>query len=334
MNPGIQQVLGYSISRQYNHSYRRWLNLNIGLVFSPSSSQTTYRNDHILTMNMGVQNTQPMTISGRSYVWQGHSNLILSVVVPMYNERESIDRFFERIVNVVDELVQALNGNYEIVCVDDGSTDGTLERLLFHHDRNPKIKILSLSRNFGKEIALSAGLDHSSGAAVIPIDVDLQDPPEVIPQLFEKWLEGYEVVYATRQTRQSDSITKRLTSSWFYQVYNRLADTAIPHDTGDFRIMDRRVIAALRNLPERHRFMKGLFSWVGFRQTGIEFHRDSRAFGKTKWKYWRLWNFALDGITSNTTVPLRIWTYFGFAISMLAFGYAVFFNHSQPHDRH
>jgi len=262
--------------------------------------------------------------SGRADLWQGQGRIILSVVVPTYNEGENIDIFLERIEGILVSLVEELDGNYEIICVDDGSTDETVERLIFHRERNPSIKILCLSRNFGKEIAMSAGLDHSGGAAVVPIDVDLQDPPEVIPKLFEKWLEGYDIVYATRDSRVSDSLTKRMTSSWFYRVYNSLADTTIPNDTGDFRIMDRRVIDALRVLPERNRFMKGLFSWVGFRQTGVNYQREPRACGKTKWKYWQLWNFALDGIASHSTMPLRIWTYLGLFISVLAFGYAGF----------
>ncbi len=263
-------------------------------------------------------------VSGRADLWGGQCKVVLSVVVPVHNERENIDIFLERIEGILANLVEELAGSYEIICVDDGSSDGTVERLLYHRERNPCIKIISLSRNFGKEIALSAGLDHSLGAAVVPIDVDLQDPPEVIPQLFEKWLEGYDVVYATRDTRTSDGFTKRTTSSWFYRVYNRLSDTTIPNDTGDFRIMDRRVIDAVRVLPERNRFMKGLFSWVGFRQIGVTYHREARAFGKSKWKYWQLWNFALDGITSNSTLPLRIWTYLGLFISFVAFGYAGF----------
>ncbi|MEE8536270.1 MAG: glycosyltransferase, partial [Kiloniellales bacterium] len=202
--------------------------------------------------------------------------------------------------------------------------DATVPKLLAHRKRNPAIRLVSLSRNFGKDIALSAGLDHAEGAAVIPIDADLQDPPEVIPQLFAKWLEGYDVVYATRASRDSDSAAKRLTASWFYRVHNRLAEIDIPDNTGDFRLMDRRVIQALRQLPERSRFMKGLFTWVGFRQTGVSYERQSRAHGTSKWKYWSLWNFALDGITSSTTLPLRIWTYLGAGVSLAAFAYAAF----------
>lgn len=242
----------------------------------------------------------------------------LSVVVPIYNDVENIDHFFERVERVLTQLAQP----YEIVCVDDGSSDGTLARLIEHRRRNPAIKVVSLSRNFGKDVALTAGLDHSRGAAVTALDVDLQDPPEVIPELYAKWRDGYEVVYAKRASRDGDSAAKRFTAHWFYRIHNAVADVAIPADTGDFRLMDRRVIEALRRLPERNRFMKVLFSWVGFRQTGVDYHRAPRAYGSSKWRYWRLWNFALDGITSSSTLPLRIWSYLGAAISLLAIGFA------------
>ncbi len=255
---------------------------------------------------------------------KGKRGILLSIVVPMLNEEENIEPFLARVEAVTEDIVGPLEERYEIICVDDGSSDATVSKLLAQCKRNPAIRIVSLSRNFGKDIALSAGLDHASGAAVIPIDADLQDPPELIPELFAKWLEGHDVVYATRTSRETDTIAKRLTASWFYQIHNKLADIDIPDNTGDFRLMDRRVIEALRRLPERNRFMKGLFSWVGFRQTGIDYERDSRANGVSKWKYWRLWNFALDGITSSTTLPLRIWTYAGLAISGFAFAYAAF----------
>jgi glycosyltransferase involved in cell wall biosynthesis len=242
----------------------------------------------------------------------------------LYNEAGNIDRLLERLERVLDDLLSPQKQRYEILFIDDGSTDDTVERLVAHQRRNRAIKIISLSRNFGKEIALTAGLDHAAGAAVVPIDADLQDPPELIPALFAKWREGYEVVYATRAARDSDTPAKRLTASWFYRVHNWLADIVIPADTGDFRLMDRRVVDALKRLRERGRFMKGLFAWVGFRQTGVEYRREARAAGKTKWRGLRLWNLAIDGITSSSTVPLRIWTYVGFAISSLAFLYAMF----------
>ena len=250
--------------------------------------------------------------------------VLLSIVVPMYNEEEIINSFLERAEQVLDKFLTPANESYEIICIDDGSSDGTVDTLLAYRQTNPAIRIISLSRNFGKDIAVSAGLDHAGGAAVIIIDADLQDPPELIPNLVAKWREGHDVVYAMRGSRDSDSRAKRLTASWFYRTYNRLAEINIPYNTGDFRLMDRRVIRALRQLPERNRFLKGLFSWVGFRQTGIEYERQVRAHGTSKWPYWKLWNFALDGITSSTTLPLRIWTYIGAAVAFSAFVYAAF----------
>ncbi len=248
----------------------------------------------------------------------------LSIVVPMYNEEEGLDSFFDRIEPIAARIVDPLGAAYEIICIDDGSRDDTVRTLLRHRKRNPAIKILRLSRNFGKETALSAGLDHAQGAAIVPMDADLQDPPEILPKLFAKWLEGYDVVYAVRQSRTSDTLAKRLTAGWFYRIYNRLADVSIPYNTGDYRLIDRRVAEALARLPERNRFMKGLFTWVGFRQTGISYEREERAFGSSKWRYWKLWNFALDGITASSTLPLRIWSYLGLVVSLLAFGYATF----------
>jgi glycosyltransferase involved in cell wall biosynthesis len=246
------------------------------------------------------------------------TDVVLSVVVPMYNEEAGIDAFFARI----EPVLAGVTPDYEIVCVDDGSSDRTLERLVARSAADPRVKVLSLSRNFGKDTALSAGLDHAIGQAVVPIDADLQDPPEVIPALFAKWREGYEVVYAHRVSRKTDDFSKRVTAGLFYRLHNLIADVRIPHDTGDFRLLDRRVVEALKALPERTRFMKGLFAWVGFRQTGVEYVRVPRAAGTTKWKFWKLWNFALDGITASSTVPLRIWTYFGLLVGAVAVAYA------------
>ncbi len=247
-------------------------------------------------------------------------DVVISVVVPMYNEADSIDAFFERLEQTLSGLGEA----YEIVCVDDGSTDASAERVLARRHRNPAIKIVQLSRNFGKELALTAGLDHASGAAVAVIDADQQDPPEILPGLLAKWRDGFDVVYARRVSRDSDTAAKRVTASWFYRIYNRLTDIGIPSDTGDFRLMDRKVVEALGHLPERNRFMKGLFSWVGYRQAALDYEREPRAFGKTKWNYWRLWNLAIEGITSFSTVPLRVWSYVGFTVAFVAIIYALF----------
>ncbi len=244
----------------------------------------------------------------------------LSIVVPVHNEAAVLDRFFTRLMPVLD----GLGTSYEIICVNDGSTDDSLVLLLKYRERLPAMRILSLSRNFGKDIALSAGLDRARGAAVIPIDCDLQDPPELIGQMIAKWREGYDVVYAMRRLRKGETWLKRTTAKLFYQVYNRITDVPIPRDTGDFRLLDRRVVDALGRLPERTRFMKGLFAWVGFRQTALDYERDGRYAGSTKWSYWKLWNFALDAITSFSSLPLKVWSYLGLFISLLAFLYAVF----------
>lgn len=244
----------------------------------------------------------------------------LSIVVPVYNEEPNLDDLFGRLESVLDRI----GTSYEIVCVNDGSKDNTLQGLIDHHKRNPAIKVVNLSRNFGKEIALTAGLDYATGAAVIPIDADLQDPPELIGQLIEKWQEGYDVVYATRRSRQGESWLKRLTADAFYRTISKMSRVPIPRDTGDFRLLDRRVVEAIKQLPERTRFMKGLFAWVGFKQTSILFDREPRHKGKTTWNYWKLWNFAIDGITSFSFAPLKIWSYIGLFISGISLFYASF----------
>ena len=242
----------------------------------------------------------------------------LSIVVPMWNEEESIDIFFEKI----EPVLQSICENYEIICIDDGSTDSTMNRLVAHRVRDSRVKVLSLSRNFGKDIALSAGLNNAHGKAVVPMDCDLQDPPEVIADMYKRKLEGFDVVIAVRASRKSDTMLKRLTAKLFYRLHNSIADVSIPQDTGDFRMLDQQVVQVLRHLPERNRFMKGLFSWVGFTHATVEYERQPRAAGTTKWAYWKLWNFALDGITSSSTLPLRIWTYLGTSIAAMAFLYA------------
>ena len=244
----------------------------------------------------------------------------LSLAVPFFNESDGIDRFFSEIRKVLDQLDLA----YEIVCVNDGSTDDTLARLMQYHREDPRVVVVDLSRNFGKEAATTAAIDHATGRAVIPFDADLQDPPEIIPQLLEAWKQGAKVVTARRSHRAGESWLKQWTAKVFYQFYNRISDTPIPPDTGDFRLMDREVVEALKNLPEMNRFMKGLFAWVGFPAKEVVFSRAQRASGQSKWNYWKLWNFALEGIFSFTTLPLRIWTYLGFLISVFSFLYVVF----------
>lgn len=244
---------------------------------------------------------------------------MISIVTPMYNEESNITHFYER----VSAVLATLDMPWELVCVNDGSRDGTLAELVALHQRDPRVKVIDLSRNFGKETALTAGLDHAVGDAVVPIDADLQDPPEVIPELVAKWREGYEVVIATRRTRQGESWVKKWTAASFYRLIDRMSHITIPQDTGDFRLLSRPAMEALKRLPERTRFMKGLFAWVGFRQATVFFDRHPRHAGDTKWNYWRLWNFAIEGITSFTDIPLKIWSYLGLGLSAISFVYAM-----------
>ena len=250
----------------------------------------------------------------------GTPAITLSIVVPLYCEESNLDHLFKRLERVLDDLALS----YEIVCVDDGSRDSTLQGLNNHHQRNSRIKVVALSRNFGKELALTAGIDYAVGAAVVPIDADLQDPPELIGALVDKWREGYDVVYARRRSRQGESWLKKMTANNFYRVMERMSNVPIPRDTGDFRLLDRRVVDVLKCLPERTRFMKGLFAWVGYRQTEVAYDRDARHSGETKWNYWRLWNFAIDGITSFSLAPLRVWSYVGISFAVLSLLYGSF----------
>jgi glycosyltransferase involved in cell wall biosynthesis len=244
----------------------------------------------------------------------------LSVIIPLHNESANLDRLFARLVPVLDRL----DLSYEIVCVDDGSTDSSVAQILQLREQVSAIKLVSLSRNFGKDVALSAGFDYVCGAAVVPIDADLQDPPELIEDMVAKWREGFDVVYATRRRRDGESLTKRTTAKYFYRIFDRITDIPIPHDTGDFRLLDRRVVDVLVRLPERTRFMKGLFAWVGFKQTAVLYDREPRNAGVTKWNYWRLWNFAIDAVTSFSSLPLKIWSYLGLIVSVCAFLFALF----------
>jgi glycosyltransferase involved in cell wall biosynthesis len=251
---------------------------------------------------------------------------ILSLIVPVKDEQEAIPSFVARVTAVLDGLRDA-DGRppgWEILFVDDGSHDATLAAILGAHAADPRIRALSLSRNFGKEAALSAGLDHARGAAVVPIDVDLQDPPEVIGEMLAKWRSGHEVVYGVRRNRLTDSFPKRLTADLYYRAHNWLSMDKIPEHAGDFRLLDRKVVEVIKLMPERNRFMKGLFAWSGFRQTAVEYDRAPRKVGETKFRYWKLWTLAIDGITSASTVPLRVWSYLGGLIAVAALVYAVF----------
>jgi len=242
----------------------------------------------------------------------------VSIVVPFFNEAEGIELFRAALDAA---LAQCPDIAFEVVCVDDGSTDDTLSRLVALAALDPRFLVIELSRNFGKESALSAGIDVASGDAVIPFDADLQDPPELIPKLIAEWRKGADVVLARRAERSADSFLKRTTARLFYRIHNRLSDVKIPDNVGDFRLMSRGATDALRQLPERNRFMKGLFAWVGFRTVVVEYARRPRAAGKTKFSGWRLWNFALEGLTSFSTAPLRLWAYLGGVGAIVAIVY-------------
>lgn len=243
---------------------------------------------------------------------------VISVVAPAYNEEMVLPEFHKRLCAVFENLDCEL----EVVYVNDGSNDQTQVVLHALRAQDPRITLVDLSRNFGKEIAMTAGFDHACGDAVVVIDTDLQDPPELIPEMVRLWRSGYDIVYAQRTAREGESWMKRVTASAFYRVIQRLSRVKIPQDTGDFRLMSRRSVDALLQLREHHRFMKGLFAWVGFPQIALPYRRDARFAGDTKWNYWKLWNFAIEGITSFTTVPLKIASYMGLIISLFAFAYA------------
>ncbi|OLL27385.1 glycosyltransferase [Burkholderia sp. SRS-W-2-2016] len=247
--------------------------------------------------------------------------MLLSLVVPFYNEEETIGHFFAAVTPILESIETI---EFEIVCVNDGSRDQTLASLLFEASRDRRIRVIDLSRNFGKEAALTAGLDEASGGIIIPFDADLQDPPAVIPELVKKWREGYDVVLARRANRSTDSYLKRQSAKLFYRAHNAVSDIAIPEDVGDFRLFTREVANALRQLPESRRFMKGLFAWVGYRTATIDYVREPRVAGTSKFSGWKLWNFALEGITSFSTIPLRVWTYIGGLVAASAFCYALF----------
>ncbi len=260
---------------------------------------------------MDVLSITPATHAGR---------YSLSVVVPVYNEEPVLAAFHRRLVAVLD----ALAADTEIVYVNDGSRDATMCLLSELHRTDPRVAVIDLSRNFGKEAAMSAGLDHVRGDAVVVIDADLQDPPELIPDMVRAWQTGSDVVLMRRANRDNESWFKKATARAFYRAIGRIGTIEIPADVGDFRLLSRRAVAALARFPERSRFMKGLYAWIGFPSVEIVYDRDGRFAGKTKWNYWRLWNFALEGITSFSDAPLKVASYVGFATSLLAFGYGMF----------
>ncbi len=246
--------------------------------------------------------------------------MTISLIVPVLNEEATINIFYEK----VNAYVPLQEHKLELVFINDGSKDATLSILQKLAEHDNRVRVLSFSRCFGKEAALMAGLSHASGDVCIPIDVDLQDPIELIPSMVQKWQEGFSVVLARRSNRKGDSFSKRFFAQKFYKFFNNISSTKLEFNAGDFRLMDRQVVDVLATLPERQLFMKGLFSWLGFSQYMLEFERQERVAGTSKFNGWRLWNFALEGITSFSTVPLRLWLYIGFGVSFLSLLYAAY----------
>lgn len=239
----------------------------------------------------------------------------LSIIIPIYNEEANINYLYQRLKPILQQMGVA----YELIFVNDGSIDKSLVLIKALAGADPKLKYIDFSRNFGHQIAITAGLENSSGKAVVFIDADLQDPPELIPQLFSKWQEGYQVVYAKRRSRKGEGYMKRMTAKMFYRLLSRITTVYIPIDTGDFRIVDRKVINILKQMPEQHKFLRGQISWIGFNQTYIEYDRNERKAGKTNYTYKKMFSLAIDGITSFSNFPLRFATYTGFFVSAIAF---------------
>ncbi len=248
------------------------------------------------------------------------SELKLTIVVPVYNEEEVLPEFHRRLARVLDDLTMQA----EVVYVNDGSTDGSSNVIHQLQEKDDRIVMLDLSRNFGKEIAMTAGMDHAHGDAVVLIDADLQDPPELIPEMITHWRLGYDMVYAQRTSRAGESVFKKATAHIFYRVIQKLSRVKIPPDAGDFRLLSRRAVDALSGLREQHRFMKGLFAWIGYPQKALPYKRDARYGGETKWSYVSLWNFAIEGVTSFSTTPLKVATYIGSLTALGAFLFGVF----------
>jgi glycosyltransferase involved in cell wall biosynthesis len=248
----------------------------------------------------------------------------LTLIIPVKDEEAAIGPCLARVIPVLEGIADPVARSFEVLFVDDGSTDTTLDVIRRAHAADPRVRGISLSRNFGKEAALSAGLDAARGMAVVPLDVDLQDPPEALPKMIAQWRDGFDVVYGVRDNRETDSLPKRLTADLYYRAHNWLSHDKIPEHAGDFRLLDRKVVDVIRRMPERNRFMKGLFAWAGFRQAAVGYHREERTVGTTKYNYWKLWTLAIDGITSASTLPLRVWSYLGAFVALGALGYALF----------
>ncbi len=244
-----------------------------------------------------------------------------SIVIPIFNEEKNIMEMYRRL----HKVCKTLDASTEIIFVNDGSKDNSADEVLQIRKNDQQVKLINFSRNFGHQIAVSAGLDFASGDSVVIIDADLQDPPEVIPNLVAQWKAGYEVVYAVRKKREGDSAFKKFTAWAFYRLLNSITGIAIPVDTGDFRLIDKKVVVSIRSLSERHRFLRGLVSWVGFKQIGVEYEREARFAGSTKYPLKKMLRFAFDAITSFSHVPLQMATFWGFIVSFIAFAASVFF---------
>jgi glycosyltransferase involved in cell wall biosynthesis len=248
-------------------------------------------------------------------------NPLLSIVVPVFNEEEAVHHFIPAIQQALGAVPDV---RLEIVFINDGSRDGTLASLLEMRKTHPNITVVDLSRNFGKEAALTAGLDHCTGDMIAPMDVDLQDPPDMLPAMIEAWRRGFDVVLAKRISRGNDSVLKRWSAAAFYRLHNRVSTPEIPENVGDFRLMDRAVVDVMKQLRESRRFMKGLFAWAGFPSTTLGYERPARSAGESKFNGWKLWNLALEGITSFSTAPLRMWTYLGASVALVSFAYGTY----------
>ncbi len=244
---------------------------------------------------------------------------VISLVAPAYNEAKNLVAFVEAVTAVLENIGEP----WEIVFVDDGSKDDTLGMLLAARANDARIKVVSLARNFGKDVALTAGLHHARGRAVIPIDCDLQHPPELIPEMIAKWRAGADMVIGVRSKRSEEGWFRRTASRWYYSLMRRMNDVAIPPNAGDFRLLDRKIVDVINSMPERTRFMKGIFAWPGFKTEAIEFQANQRAGGATTWSVFKLWRFALDGLFSFSTAPLKIWTYIGGLAAFGAFVYLI-----------
>ncbi len=257
-------------------------------------------------------------IASRARMLQ-EKTLFISCIVPVFNEEEGIEKFIQQL----QALLETLTHHFEMIVVDDGSRDHTLAKLVPLMQQH-KIKLLGLSRNFGKELALTAGLDYCTGDVVILLDADFQHPLEVIPLFLQQWVQGYDMVYGLRRNREAESYLKRNFARMFYWLMKKITHIDIPNNAGDFRLMDRKVVAAIKQFPERGRFMKGLYAWIGFKKIGVTFDVNDRRVGKSSWRFSNLTELALTGITSFSDIPLRVWGLIGFVVSFVSLIYAIY----------